>query len=95
MQWTAGCYVSPGLVIKKVVWPAVHKGPGDHWMQIIEVEYNDCMGENTYKIVRPPARRLVCHIKKPLEKYNTMLEKFFKHKFLPKLHGVMQGLQQS
>jgi len=40
-----GCYMSLDLIIKKVVWPAVHKGPGDHQMPIIEVEYNDCMGE--------------------------------------------------
>jgi len=84
-----GCYVTPDLVIKKAVWPAVHKCPGDHRMPIIEVEYNDCMGENVHKIVRPPARRLTCRNKKALKSYNTTLESFFsQHKFTRKLHEV-------
>jgi len=56
----AGCHAvdgcTPDPIIKKAVWPAVHKGPGDHRMPIVEVEYNDTMGENVHKIVRPPAR---------------------------------------
>jgi len=84
-----GCYVTPDLIIKKAVWPAVHKGPGNHRMPIIEVEYKDCMGENVHKIVRPPARRLTCCNKKALKSYNTNLEKFFcQHNFTHKLHEV-------
>jgi len=80
----------------KVVWLAVHKGPGDHQMPIIEVEYNDCMGENIHKIVRPPARKLACCIKKSLNKYNTMLERFFSDhdRFSPYLMRYTEGLQQ-
>jgi len=84
-----GCYVTPDLIIKKAVWPAVHKGPGNHCMPIIEVEYNDCMGENVHKIVWPLPRRLTCCNKKVLKSYNANLEKFFsQHKFTRKLHEV-------
>jgi len=84
-----GCYVTLDLIIKKAVWPAIHKGQGDHRMPIIEVEYNNCMGENVHKIIRPPARRLTCRNKKVLKSYNTNLEKFFsQHKFTRKLHEV-------
>jgi len=75
--------------MKKAVWPAVQKGPGNHRMPIIEVEYNDFMGEKVHKVVRPLARHLICHNKKVLRCYNATLEKFFsKHKFVPKLHKV-------
>jgi len=87
-----GCYITPDLIIKKAVWPAVHKCPRDHQMPIIEVEYNDCMGGNIHKIVQPPARHLTCRNKKALKNYNTSLGKFFgEHSMVSKLHGVYAG----
>jgi len=84
-----GCYATQDLIIKKAVWSAVHKGPGDHRMPIVEVEYNNAMGENIHKIVRPPARQLTCRNKKVVRAYNSALERLFtEHKLVQKLHNV-------
>ena len=51
-----GCYMTPDVRVHKAVWPAVYKCPSNHQMPIVELDFNDCLGESIHRIVHPPVR---------------------------------------
>jgi len=84
-----GCYLTPDLPEVLAGWIPTTEGPGDHRIPIVEFEEQVALGENMVRIVRPPARRLLCGTPKALAKYNSMVKDLMQqHKLLPKLHDI-------
>ena len=49
-----GCWVMDDLYKIAAGWLAVHKCPGDHQIQMIDINAKVLLGENLLQIVQPP-----------------------------------------
>ena len=74
-------YHTPNLEIVNSVQLSFHEGVGDHRTVIVDVSARSLIGKDSFKIVRPSARRLTLANKKYVERYIHELEaKVTEHK---------------
>ena len=80
-------YFTPDLEIVATLQLSFHEGVGDHRTVLVDVSSRSMIGKDSFKIVRPTARRLTLANKKYVEKYIKVLErKIIEHKLCQRLN---------
>ena len=88
-----GCWVMDDLSKIVAGWLAVHKCPGDHQIQMIDINAKVLLGKNLLQIVWLPAWWLSCWIPQAKEKYKQKTMSHLKeHKVLEKLQQVYANI---
>lgn len=89
-------YYSPGLEITGLVQLSFHEGVGDHRTVIVDISSRSMIGVDSFKIVRPPARRLAVTNRKSTQRYFEILEqKFTDHNLFTRLEECKRDLSQN
>ena len=76
-------YYSRDLEITNVAQLSFHEGVGDHRTVIVDVSARSMIGVDSFKIVRPAARRLTAANEKCRKRYESMLEQKLEEHNLP------------
>ena len=86
-------YYTPSLEIISSLQLSFHEGVGDHRTVIVDVSSRSMIGKDSFKIVRPTARRLTLANTRYVEKYIKVLEgKIMEHKLRQRLDECAQLL---
>ena len=82
---------SPEIMILSATWLSGDKSPGDHRLGMVDIPWNNLLGEDLLRVVRPPARRLTCTLPHVQRKYIALLDAYLdRHQVLSKLRQVQE-----
>ena len=87
-----GVWATRDIPVQRATFLAFHKSPGDHRHAVIDIKWEDLLGEPRLKVCRPPGRKLITSNRKATKTYLKIARRMLRQqKILPRLQKIYRS----